>query len=199
MNEFSPSSRERGGRPRVGGTHSPLSPWIASLDLLGGSARAAIGPVFGVDRTLIADGTYWVVEADSRLVGCGGWSRRNTLFGGDESLVADPTFLDPANEPARCVPFSFIPTSRGAASDRPSFAPASKPSSPPVSVPRRWWPRSPECRSTPAADTSPKTTTRSLCAAASSCPSCAWRSGFRPKRFLHEALRRRSTAQRDRV
>ena len=38
--------------------------------------EAALGPVFGVDRTLIADGTYWVVEAQSRLVGCGGWSRR---------------------------------------------------------------------------------------------------------------------------
>lgn len=71
--------------------------------------EAALGPVFGVDRTLIADGTYWVVEAESRLVGCGGWSRRNTLFGGDESVAADPTFLDPANEPARVRAFFVHP------------------------------------------------------------------------------------------
>lgn len=71
--------------------------------------EAALGPVFGVDRTLISDGTYFVVESDSLLVGCGGWSRRNTLFGGDESLVADPTFLDPANEPARVRAFFVHP------------------------------------------------------------------------------------------
>ncbi len=51
--------------------------------------QAALGPVFGVDRALIQDGTYFVVELDNRVVGCGGWSKRKTLFGGDQSSERD--------------------------------------------------------------------------------------------------------------
>lgn len=55
----------------------------------------------GVDTQLIEDGTYFAVEQDGRLVGCGGWSRRATLFGGDHSSGRDSRLLDPAVEPAR--------------------------------------------------------------------------------------------------
>jgi GNAT superfamily N-acetyltransferase len=56
--------------------------------------------VFGVDSQLIADGTYFVVEHDGQIVGAGGWSKRKTLYGGDQSKpVADP-LLDPAHDAA---------------------------------------------------------------------------------------------------
>ncbi len=55
----------------------------------------------GIDRQLIADGTYFVVEIDGRVVGCGGWSRRATLYGGDHSAGRDAALLDPASDPAR--------------------------------------------------------------------------------------------------
>ena len=55
----------------------------------------------GVDRQLIDDGTYFVIESGGLPVGCGGWSRRATLYGGDRSGGRDTTLLDPSKEPAR--------------------------------------------------------------------------------------------------
>jgi len=57
----------------------------------------------GLDTQLIADRTYLLVEdADGRLVGCGGWSYRATLYGGDHNpALRDAAPLDPANDPAR--------------------------------------------------------------------------------------------------
>ena len=57
--------------------------------------------VMGLDTQLVADRTYFVVEADGRIVGCGGWSRRATLFGGDHSANRDAALLDPATDSAR--------------------------------------------------------------------------------------------------
>lgn len=61
----------------------------------------ASSEIMGVDTQLIDDGTYFVVECEGRIVGCGGWSRRATLFGGDHSVNRDARLLDPAREPAR--------------------------------------------------------------------------------------------------
>ena len=56
----------------------------------------------GLDRQLVADRTYFVALDDGAIAGCGGWSWRATLFGGDASIVArDPRRLDPASEAAK--------------------------------------------------------------------------------------------------
>jgi GNAT superfamily N-acetyltransferase len=57
--------------------------------------------VMGLDSQLIADGTYFVVEEDGRLAGCGGWSRRATLFGHNHTAGRDARLLDPTCEAAR--------------------------------------------------------------------------------------------------
>lgn len=71
-------------------------------DFLSPEQVAASRLSMGLDTQLIADGTYFVVETQGRLAGCGGWSRRGTLYGGDAGAVArDARLLDPAREPAR--------------------------------------------------------------------------------------------------
>ncbi|MBB4152992.1 GNAT superfamily N-acetyltransferase [Sphingomonas jinjuensis] len=58
--------------------------------------------VMGLDTQLVDDGTYLVAEIDGAMAGCGGWSRRQTLFGGDHSTAQrDPALLDPATDAAR--------------------------------------------------------------------------------------------------
>ena len=59
----------------------------------------------GVDRSLIADGTYFVVEAlqsgQTVMVGCGGWGQRKTLYGGDQTAGRDDSLSDPETDAAR--------------------------------------------------------------------------------------------------
>jgi GNAT superfamily N-acetyltransferase len=57
--------------------------------------------IMGLDRQLLADGTYFVVEDEGRVAGCGGWSRRATLYGGDHTPGRDAALLDPATDAAR--------------------------------------------------------------------------------------------------
>src|SRR6266850_776075 len=67
--------------------------------------EAAILTVFGVDTDLILDGTYFVADSSGMLIGCGGWSKRKTLFGGDRFASRDSSELDTKLEAARIRAF----------------------------------------------------------------------------------------------
>jgi GNAT superfamily N-acetyltransferase len=70
---------------------------------------AAIVHVFGVDTQLIADGTYYIIDADGSPVAAGGWSGRRTLYGGDQMKGDTDPLLDPATEAARIRAFFVHP------------------------------------------------------------------------------------------
>ncbi len=80
-----------------------------SPDYTAAQVEAALGSAFGVDSELIRDGTYFVAEADGRIVGCGGWSKRTTLFGGDAQPGRRSELLDPAGDSARIRAFFVHP------------------------------------------------------------------------------------------
>lgn len=75
----------------------------------------ALKTVYGVDSHLIADGTYFVVEAGRYpssspvIVGCGGWSKRKTLYGGDQFAGREDSLLDPARDAAKIRAFFVHP------------------------------------------------------------------------------------------
>ena len=76
--------------------------------------EVALGTVFGVDTTLISDGTYYVAEVaeregGTRLVGCGGWSKRKTLYGSDHGPYREDTLLDPKQDAAKIRAFFVHP------------------------------------------------------------------------------------------
>lgn len=71
--------------------------------------EAALQGAWGVDTELIGDGTYFAVEAAGEIVACGGWSRRQTLFGGDAQLGRQSALLDPGRDAARIRAF-FVRT-----------------------------------------------------------------------------------------
>lgn len=63
---------------------------------------AASDKVMGLDTQLVRDGTYFMIEIGDRVAGCGGWSFRATLYGGDDSVVArEPAMLDPTTDAAK--------------------------------------------------------------------------------------------------
>lgn len=71
--------------------------------------ESAIKYVFGVDTQLVIDGTYYVAEIDTELAGCGGWSKRNTLYGGDQHKEIEDPLLDPVTDAARIRAFFVHP------------------------------------------------------------------------------------------
>jgi GNAT superfamily N-acetyltransferase len=74
-------------------------------EFLSGEEISATQESMGLDTTLISDRTYFVVETlqDGKelIVGCGGWSRRRTLYGGDHTAGRDDSYADPATDAAR--------------------------------------------------------------------------------------------------
>lgn len=71
--------------------------------------ESALTHVLGVDSQLVADGTYYVIESDARIVAAGGWSARQTLYGGDQSKGDADLTIDPATSPARIRAFFVHP------------------------------------------------------------------------------------------
>jgi len=80
------------------------SPYYSSAQMDG-----ALGTVFGVDRQLVRDHTYFVVEQKGALVACGGWSKRASLFGSDTARMKEDALLDPHSQAARIRAFFVHP------------------------------------------------------------------------------------------
>lgn len=76
--------------------------------------EGALKSVYGVDSQLIADGTYFVAELSElqsppEIVACGGWSKRKTLYGGDQFAGREDSRLDPARDAAKIRAFFVHP------------------------------------------------------------------------------------------
>jgi GNAT superfamily N-acetyltransferase len=71
--------------------------------------ESAIKYIFGVDTQLLADGTYYVAEVDGYIIACGGWSKRRTLYGGDQHKCTTDPLLDPLTDAARIRAFFVHP------------------------------------------------------------------------------------------
>src|ERR1700722_4870583 len=71
--------------------------------------EGALETLYGVDSQLIADGTYFVVEAEKVIVGCGGWSKHKTLFGGGRWGAREDPLLDPRHDAAKIRAFFVHP------------------------------------------------------------------------------------------
>ena len=71
--------------------------------------ESAIKYIFGVDTQLIADKTYYIAEAEGQVVGCGGWSKRKTLYGGDQMKAEQDPLLNPKEDAGRIRAFFIHP------------------------------------------------------------------------------------------
>jgi GNAT superfamily N-acetyltransferase len=73
--------------------------------------EGALQSVYGVDTQLIADGTYFAVESpdDGEIIACGGWSKRKTLYGGDQYAAREDSLLDPSRDAAKIRAFFVHP------------------------------------------------------------------------------------------
>ena len=82
---------------------------LQATDYTPAQIEGALQTVYGVDSQLIADGTYFVVQAGSVIVGCGGWSKHKTLFGGDRWTGREDALLDPQQDAAKIRAFFVHP------------------------------------------------------------------------------------------
>ena len=84
---------------------------LQTADYTPAQIDAALKTVYGVDTQLIADGSYFAaVSETSEIVGCGGWSKRKTLFGGDQWSGRHDDLLDPQKDAAKIRAFFVHPT-----------------------------------------------------------------------------------------
>ena len=83
---------------------------LSTEDYRPAQVEGALRGAFGVDSDLLRDQTYFAAEEDGRIVGCGGWSLRTTLFGGDARPGRDSARLDPRTQAAKIRAFFVEPT-----------------------------------------------------------------------------------------
>ena len=84
---------------------------LHSDDYTPAQIESGLASAYGVDTTLIDDGTYFVLEVDGAIVAAGGWSKHKTLCGGDGSLGRDDALLDPRVDAAKIRAFYVDPGS----------------------------------------------------------------------------------------
>ena len=82
---------------------------LSAKDYTPEQIEGALQGAFGVDTQLIIDETYFVVEMNGALVGCGGWSKRKTLFGSDKREARDSAELNPETDAAKIRAFFVHP------------------------------------------------------------------------------------------
>ena len=95
--------------PRIEALIARSARGLSAEDYRPSQDEGALRGAFGVDTQLLADRTYFAVEEDGRLVGCGGWSFRSTLFGGDARPDRDASTLDPLTQAAKVRAFFVDP------------------------------------------------------------------------------------------
>jgi GNAT superfamily N-acetyltransferase len=95
--------------PRLGDLIALSARELGKHDYRPEQIEGALRGAFGVDTQLIDDGTFFVVELDDRIVACGGWSYRRTLFGGDSRAERDAAELDPKVDAAKIRAFFVHP------------------------------------------------------------------------------------------
>jgi N-acetylglutamate synthase-like GNAT family acetyltransferase len=82
---------------------------LQTADYTPAQRELALKHVYGVDSQLISDGTYFLAETAGQIVGCGGWSKRKTLYGGDQFNGREDSLLDPAKDAAKIRAFFVDP------------------------------------------------------------------------------------------
>jgi GNAT superfamily N-acetyltransferase len=99
---------------------------LQTQDYTPSQMESALATVYGVDTQLIADETYFVAHVESSvvagdspappngtaplIVGCGGWSKRKTLYGGDQWTGREAALLDPEHDAAKIRAFFIHPS-----------------------------------------------------------------------------------------
>jgi len=97
--------------PRIEARIARSARGLSAGDYRPAQVEGALRAAFGVDTQLLADQTYFVAEDDGRIVGCGGWSFRATLFGSDARAGRDASRLDPRTQAAKIRAFFVDPAS----------------------------------------------------------------------------------------
>jgi len=97
--------------PRLGELIEASVRGLQAEDYTPAQIEGALQSVYGVDTQLIADGTYFAVESsdDGEIVACGGWSKRKTLYGGDQYQGREDSLLDPLHDAAKIRAFFVHP------------------------------------------------------------------------------------------